>query len=80
MKEYQEKVGATVDAHGGRYLIRGRPAAVLEGTEGQHGVKVVLEFPSLEAAQTWYDSPEYQAILASRTDNSDANFVLIEGI
>ena len=80
MGEYAEKVGDTVTAHGGRYIIRGKPAEVLEGTAGQHGFKVVLEFPSVDAARGWYNSPEYQAIIDSRLQASEANFLLIEGL
>ena len=34
-------------------------------------LSVVLKFDSMEALQGWYDSPEYQEILALRTDNSE---------
>ena len=34
-------------------------------------LSVVLKFDSMEALQDWYDSPEYQEILALRTDNSE---------
>ena len=34
-------------------------------------LSVVLKFDSMEDLKGWYDSPEYQEILALRTDNSD---------
>lgn len=79
MGPYMEQVGATVDAHGGKYLIRGQAAEILEGNAGEHPLKVILEFPDLAAAKGWYDSAEYQAIIKARTDNSVANFLLIDG-
>jgi uncharacterized protein (DUF1330 family) len=38
-----------------------------------------LEFPSLDAARTFYESPEYQAIIPLRTRASAADIVLVEG-
>ena len=29
----------------------------------------------MEALRNWYDSPEYQAIIALRTDNTEGNMV-----
>ncbi len=80
MGEYLEKVGATIAAHNGRYLIRGEASAILEGSAGQHPLKVLLEFPDLATARQWYDSPDYQAIIGNRLANSTANFLLIEGV
>ena len=57
--------------HGGR----------LVGLEGEwDGDIVILEFPSVQAATRWYDSPAYQAILAFRTDNSDSIACIVEGL
>jgi uncharacterized protein (DUF1330 family) len=39
---------------------------------------VVLRFPSKEAAQGWYDSPEYQAVVHLRTDNSRGTLVICD--
>jgi uncharacterized protein (DUF1330 family) len=80
MAPYIEKVADTVAAHGGKYLIRGGETEVLEGSVGQHPLKVVLEFPNNEAAKAWYNSPEYQAILPARLNNSSGNFLLVAGI
>jgi len=34
----------------------------------------------VEAAQTWYNSPEYQEILPIRLSAADDNFLIIEGV
>ena len=80
MAPYMQQVDQTVTNHGGKYLLRTPDAEVIEGTIGQHPIKVVLEFPDMAAAKTWYDSPEYQAILAYRTDNSEGNMLFAEGV
>ncbi len=80
MAEYIDKVSDTIVANGGRYLIRTPEVEVLEGTAGEHPMKVLLEFPDAAAIRRWYDSPDYQAILPNRLAHSDANFMIIEGV
>ena len=80
MGPYREKVADTVAAHGGKYLVLGGATEVMEGNIGQHPTKVLLEFPSMDAARNWYNSPEYQAILPARLESATANFVLVEGV
>ena len=78
-QEYSNQVPATVAMYGGRFVIRG---GAYETREGHWAPKriVMLEFPSIEAARTWYDSPEYQAILPIRQAHSHCNFLtLVEG-
>lgn len=72
---YLESVEATVAPFGGKWLAQG-PATVVEGTWS--GAVVLMEFPSREAADTWYNSPEYQAILPLRTKNSISDLILID--
>jgi len=40
---------------------------------------VVIEFPSREAAEGWYASDAYQAILGIRQANSTANLAFVDG-
>ena len=78
-EEYRKRVAATISAHGGRYLARG---GTLESLEGGWNPKrmVILEFPSLAQAKTWYGSPEYQELLKLRLRSSKSKVVLIEGV
>ena len=80
MAPYMEAVSDTVAAHGGKYLVRGGATEVVEGGPGEYPVKVILEFPSMDAAKGWYDSSEYQAIIPHRTENSSCNFLFVEGV
>ncbi len=41
--------------------------------------RVVIEFASREAAETWYNSPEYQAILPDRINNSEGHIAIVDG-
>ncbi|MPY93294.1 MAG: DUF1330 domain-containing protein [Acidimicrobiia bacterium] len=76
--EYLEHIQATLDPHHGRFLVHGAEVDVKEGP--WPGTVVVIEFPDLDAARAWYDSPAYQAILALRTDNIDGSAVIVEGV
>ena len=80
MAPYMEAVSDTVTAHGGKYLVRAGETEVAEGGLGEYPLKVIIEFPSREAAKGWYDSSEYQAILPHRTNNSKCNFIWVDGV
>ena len=76
---YRSRTTDIVVHYGGRFLVRGGAVEVREGDPGISRL-VVLEFPSLAAARTFYDSPEYQAILPHRRDNSVGTLFLVEGV
>jgi uncharacterized protein (DUF1330 family) len=78
MGPYMTAVSDTVTSHGGKYLVRGGATEVVEGEPG-YPLKVVLEFPSMQAAKQWYGSAEYQAILPGRLASAKGNFVWVEG-
>ena len=76
---YRERAGATVEAYGGRYLVRGGDHEVVEGDWDVERV-VVLEFPSAERAREWYHSPEYQEVAPIRHAASRSKGVLVAGV
>jgi uncharacterized protein (DUF1330 family) len=83
MAPYIEAVAETIAAHGGEYLVLAREVEdveVVEGGIGEYPRKVVLEFPTMEAAKRWCNSSEYQAILPFRTNNSKCDFLWVEGL
>jgi uncharacterized protein (DUF1330 family) len=77
--EYVKVASATVEQYGGRYLVRGGNAIKLEGTLEPKRL-VVLEFPSLERANAWWESAEYQAPKAIRQQASITDGVIVEGV
>ena len=64
--------------HGGRFIVRGGEVAALEG-DAPSGRVVVIEFPSLDAARAFYESPEYKELIPIRQSASSARFFLVEG-
>jgi uncharacterized protein (DUF1330 family) len=78
-EDYRRQVLATIQAHNGRFLVRGGAFTTLEGEMPYERV-AMLEFPSREAAERWYHSPEYQRILPLRTQASRSQFIVVDGI
>jgi len=65
---YLGEVPQVLQAYGAEILAADFESECVEGDALP--VTVVLKFASKEAAKKWYDSPEYQAIIGLRTDNS----------
>jgi uncharacterized protein (DUF1330 family) len=76
--EYIERIQATMDPYGGRFIVHGANVEVKEGT--WPGTIVIIEFPDIDAARAWYDSPAYQEILPLRTDNIEGAALVVEGV
>ena len=57
-EDYRRQVPAVIAAHGGRYLVRGGAAEVLEG-DAPPGRQVILEFPDMAHLLAFYHSAEY---------------------
>jgi uncharacterized protein (DUF1330 family) len=77
-KGYVEASKLAFDKYGAKFLARG---GAYEATEGKGRARnVVIEFPSLKAAQDCYHSPEYSAARAIRRKFADAEMVLVEGV
>jgi uncharacterized protein (DUF1330 family) len=77
-KEYTAVVPATIAKYGGRFLVRGGKAEALEG-DWPECRRVIIEFPTAQAARDWFASPEYEKPKALRKANSKGRLLLIEG-
>jgi uncharacterized protein (DUF1330 family) len=78
-KDYSGMVPGTIEKFGGRFLSRGGTNTPLEGDWPQRR-RVIIEFPTVEAARKWYDSPEYEKPKALRIANSNSRLLLLEGV
>lgn len=76
--EYLERIQDTLDPYRGRFLVHGPRPEVIEGP--WPGTVVIIEFPDLDSARSWYASPAYQEILPLRTNNIDGATILVEGV
>ncbi|HVH82089.1 MAG TPA: DUF1330 domain-containing protein [Stellaceae bacterium] len=75
---YRPLAGASIAQYGGKFLVRGGKAELIEGSSEPARV-VVIEFSDIDAAKRWYYSPEYQEALKIRLANSTGRVLLVEG-
>ena len=73
---YAALAGPAIAAHGGVFLARGGRYVQLEGKDRPRNV--VARFPSLEAAEACYHSPEYQEALDHARGASERDVVIVE--
>ena len=78
-KAYVAAVTPLVAKFGGTYLVRGGQALDKEGAPVA-GRIVILEFSSLAAADAFYDSPDYQAVLPVRLKTATSRVYYVEGV
>ncbi len=74
---YRQANAGAFAKYGGRFLVRGGPRVDVEGHAKPRSV--VIEFPTYQAAQDCYHSPEYQAAKALRDPVSRGDLVIVEG-
>jgi len=71
---------AAVEQYGGRFLIRGGAAEVLEGPWRAPERLIVVEFDSVEQAKQFYYSDEYQTARKLRENAGVMNMLAVSGI
>jgi uncharacterized protein (DUF1330 family) len=75
-REYAVQAQPLVERHGGRYVGVDKTPALQSG--GWPYVRtIIVSYPNFAAAQKFYDSPEYRAIVPIRERAIDANIVLV---
>jgi len=77
-EEYKKQGAPTITLYGGKPLVRGGTAEVLEG-DWQPRRMIMIQFEDMQAAKRWWDSPEYTAARKLRHVAASTNAVLLEG-
>ena len=78
LEAYWSKIRATLEGHPIKILAAYGQHVTLEGP-GVEGV-VVAEFPSVEEARAWYDSPVYQEVAQHRFRGAVYRGLIVEGV
>lgn len=76
--EYAKQSPDIIAKHGGRFIARAGRTVTLEGPAARSRV-VIIEYPSFERAQAWFNSPEYQKLKKARDGAANAQFIVVEG-
>jgi uncharacterized protein (DUF1330 family) len=79
-QRYMALAEASIKRHGGRYLARGASPDVAEGDWDEGRRIVIVEFPSMEALTTWYESDDYADALAIRRTALDRRLLFVSGV
>jgi uncharacterized protein (DUF1330 family) len=75
LNQYSALAAETISKYGGEYAAKG-PAEAVHGTL-EFPVIVILRFPDRQHATDWYQSTDYQAIVALRDQAMDSQFQLL---
>ena len=78
-EDYKKLSPVTVAQYGGRFLARGGDTETLEGDWSPKRL-VIPEFPSVEQARVWADSPEYAPAKRLRQRAAKSHLVIVEGV
>jgi uncharacterized protein (DUF1330 family) len=78
LKQYWAHARPTFEGFGAELLAAYSPFTLLEGKGPVEGV-VIVQFPSLDVAKRWYESPAYQAVKRHRDGAADFEIVFVEG-
>ena len=75
---YGAAAAALVERFGGKYVLRGPGAELLEGAFGDGASMVISEWPDKTAAKAFWNSPEYSEAKKLREGIADCQVLLIE--
>jgi uncharacterized protein (DUF1330 family) len=78
-EEYKKHTPGSLVPFGGKFLARGGAVETLEG-DWKPGRLVILEFPSLEKAKAWWNSPGYAPAKLIRQRASNTKMIVADGI
>lgn len=81
--DYMCKTTELIQKYGGRWLARGGKVEALEGgTSGETVLQrmVLIEFPSMDAAKSFFRSAEYQEARQARLAIATAELTVLEGM
>ena len=80
MERYRALAAPSIAQYGGRYLVRGGTADLVEGGPPVKTALVVVEFPSMARAREWYASSEYGEALKVRRTALERRLIFVEGV
>lgn len=77
--DYIGPANRLVAKHGGKYLARTATHEQLEGAADPAALRIVIEWPTREAAVSFMNDPDYAPHLKARTKGSTSFHFLIDG-
>ncbi|MEM6637318.1 MAG: DUF1330 domain-containing protein [Pseudomonadota bacterium] len=75
---YLPAANALVAKHGGKYLARTASHEQVEGSDQPAALRILLEWPSRDAALSFMSDPDYLPHLEARTAGSESFHFIVE--
>jgi len=79
VRDYVAEVTPMVERRGGRYLARSARLERIEGEQALPQVLLIIEWPSKQAADEFYESDEYRPHREARRAGAQNRFMLVAG-
>lgn len=80
MADYLKVAPGLIKKHEGKYLARTASHHILEGEGEKPDLRVILKWPSKEAALAFMNDPEYAPLIEARTAATISQHFIIEGV
>ena len=77
--DFAAGVPASIERHGGKYIIRGGDPEVRQGDWAPPRF-VVVEFDSVEAGRAWLDSESYAELAEILNRTSNTSIIVMDGV
>ena len=78
-KGYMALSPIAIDAAGGKFIVRGGNLKILEGEWSRPRI-VIIEFPTRDAAEAFYNSTHYAAARAAREGAAEFSMIVVDGV
>lgn len=78
-KSYTKLTPSSIEAYKGKFIVRGGETIVLEG-DASSKRNVILEFPSMELANSWWHSNDYSRAREIRQRAATTKMIIVKGV
>lgn len=79
-EDYKRKARAIAESYGGTYRARGGDMDVVDSDLWTPTRLVIIEFPDMEKARAFSNSPEYAPVAALRHKYAKSTVVIVDGL
>jgi len=79
-EDYKKQARAIAESYGGRYRARGGELDVIDSDLWSPTRVVIIEFPDMESARAFANSPEYAPVAKLRHANAKSTVIIVDGV
>ena len=80
-RKYEKGFFPILKKHGGEFITYDDNAKTFERADPREGRTVLFKFPSEQAAEAWYNDPDYQALSEFRRAGTELKFItMVRGL